>query len=111
MRDGEEGDLEGVDGAVVRGGELLAVGERERGGAARSGEGLEAPRAQLPVFPPPHLLQPHPPGHTRGVYALCGGERAATAFGAGRARRSCAARIGRLMRRPVSLTVAVRSFH
>lgn len=58
--DGEEGDLEGVDGAVVRGRDLLAVGERERGGAARAGEGLEAPRAQLPAFPPLGLLAPHP---------------------------------------------------
>lgn len=53
-------NLEGVDGAVVRGRDLLAVGERERGGAARAGEGLEAPRAQLPAFPPLGLLAPHP---------------------------------------------------
>lgn len=61
-------NLEGVDGAVVRGGDLLAVGERERGGAARPGERLEAPRAQLPAFPSSQLLQPHPLGRAqRGV--------------------------------------------
>ena len=57
--------LERVDGAVVRGGELLAVGECEWGGAARPGGGLEAPCPKLPAFPPPHRLTPHPLGRAR----------------------------------------------
>jgi hypothetical protein len=58
--DGWLRDLERVDGALVRGGELLAVGERERGCAARPGGDLETPGAQLPALPALHLPPPHP---------------------------------------------------
>ena len=83
-RDGKEEDLEGVDGTVVRGRELLAVGERERGGAPRSGEGLEAPRAQLPAFPSSQLLQPHPLGHGAACMLSAAANGAGSRGGKGR---------------------------
>lgn len=60
MRKKKKWDLERVDGAVMWGDKLLAIGERERGRAARSGGGLKPPSAKLSTLPPPHLFQPHP---------------------------------------------------
>jgi len=78
---------------VVRGSELLAVGERERGRAARPGAGLEPPGAQLPALPPPHLVHPHRPFCVRGAPTCAPGVPSASAAAnpAARAwRRLCA---------------------